>query len=109
MAEVTPVEDMTVKDRPLAGAIVRHEVADYAAWKRAFDGDAAARARAGIVGHAVNRSAQNPNVVVVYVQAPSLETLRAFTSSPDIKKVMKAAGVIGTPEVTLVNGGTWES
>jgi hypothetical protein len=98
-----------VKDRPLAGAIIRHEVGDYAAWKRAFDGHADARARAGIIGHAVNRSEKNPNLVVVYLQAESLEPLRAFASSPDVKQAMQSASVIGAPDVTFVNGGTWES
>jgi len=105
---VTPVEDLTVKDRPLAGAIVRHEVRDYAAWKRGFDAQADARARAGIIGHAVNRSVQKPNVVVIYLQAESLDPLRAFASSPDLKQVMQAAGVIGAPDITFANGGTWE-
>jgi len=106
---ITPVEDLTVKDRPLAGVIIRHEVGDYAAWKRAFDGHADARAHAGVIGHAVNRSEKNPNVVVVYLQAESLEPLRAFASAPEVKQVMQAAGVIGAPDVTFVNGGTWES
>jgi hypothetical protein len=108
IAAVTPVEDLTVKDRPLAGAIVRHEVRDYAAWKRGFDAHADARARAGILGHAVNRSVQKPNVVVIYLQAESLDPLRAFASSPDVKQVMQAAGVIGAPDITFANGGTWE-
>lgn len=108
IAAITPVEDLTVKDRPLAGAIVRHEVRDYAAWKRGFDADADRRARAGIVGHAVNRSAQNPNVVVVYLQAESLDPLRAFASSPDLKQTMQAVGVIGAPDITFANGGVWE-
>ena len=43
--DLTPVEDLTCKDRPLAGLIIRHEVRDYAAWKAAFDGHAEARAR----------------------------------------------------------------
>src|SRR5450631_12150 len=42
IAMITPVEDQTVKDRPLAGAIVRHEVQDFATWKRAFDDDSSA-------------------------------------------------------------------
>lgn len=45
IAKVTPVEDSTRKEA-LAGVIVRHEVADYAAWKRvvlAQGGDAARR------------------------------------------------------------------
>src|SRR6185436_14330328 len=96
------------KDPALAGAIVRHEVSDYAAWKRAFDGHADARARAGIIGHAVNVSAQKPNVVITYLQAESHEALRAFTSMPELKEVMKAAGVIGAPHIELVNGQAWE-
>jgi len=86
VAKITPVEDLTVKDRPLPAAIVRHEVSDYAAWKRSFDGHADARARAGIVGHAVNVSAEHPNVVVAYLQAESPDALRAFASSPDLKE-----------------------
>jgi hypothetical protein len=109
VAAITPVEDLTVKDRPLAGLIVKHEVRDYAAWKRGFDAHAGARAASGIIGHAVNRSTQNPNVVVIYLQAESLEPLRAFTSNPDLKRVMEAAGVVGAPDFTLAHGGAWES
>ncbi len=107
-AKITPMEDRAVKDRALPGAIVRHEVADYAAWKRGFDADAPARARAGIVGHAVNRSAERPNVVIVYLQAESLDALRAFTSKPELKETMKAAGVVGAPEIAFVNGQAWD-
>jgi hypothetical protein len=109
VAVVTPVEDLTVKDRALAGLILRHEVRDFAAWKRGFDAHAAARAAGGIVGHAVNRSAQNPNVVVIYLQAESLDPLRAFASNKDLKSAMEAAGVIGAPEFTFVRGSAWES
>lgn len=109
VARLTPVEDLTVKDRPLAGAIIRHEVTEYGAWKRAFDAHAEARARAGILGHAVTRSENNPNVVVVYVQTESLESLRAFASSPEVRQLMQAAGVVGAPDITFVQGGTWET
>jgi heme-degrading monooxygenase HmoA len=108
IAAITPVDDHTQK-RPLAGVIVRHTVTDYATWKRAFDGDAAARTAAGILGHAVNRSVQDPNTVIIYLQAESLDTLRAFTASPRIKQVMSDAGVVGPPAFTFVTGGTWES
>src|SRR4051812_24216996 len=54
IADITPVEDLTRKDRALAGLIVRHEVRDYAAWKQSFDEHAEARRQAGIIGHAVN-------------------------------------------------------
>ena len=109
IVDITPVEDLTVKDRPLAGLIIRHEVRDYATWKRGFDRHAEARARAGVIGHAVNRSVRNPNVVVIYLQAESLEALRAFAATPDLKEVMKAAGVLGAPDLSFVNGGAWQS
>ncbi len=107
IALITPVEDRTVKDRPLAGAIVRHEVQDFSTWKRAFDDDGEARRKAGIIGHAVNRSVKNPSLVVVYLQAESLESLRAFASRPELKTVMKAGGVVGAPDISFVTGSIW--
>jgi quinol monooxygenase YgiN len=109
IVDITPIEDLTVKDRPLAGLIIRHEVRDYATWKRGFDGHAEVRARAGVIGHAVNRSVRNSNVVVIYLQAESLDALRAFAATADLKEVMKGAGVLGAPDLSFVNGGTWQS
>jgi hypothetical protein len=106
--DMTPVEDLTRKDRPLAGLIIRHEVRDYAAWKQAFDGHGDARGKAGVIGHAVSRSVRNPNVVVIYLQAASLGPLRAFAAAPDLKAVMAAAGVIGAPDLSFVQGGEWQ-
>ena len=67
--DLTPVEDLTHKDRPLAGLIIRHQVRDYATWKAAFDGHGDDRANAGVIGHAVSRTVRNPNVVVIYLQS----------------------------------------
>ena len=109
IVDLTPVEDLTCKDRPLAGLIIRHEVRDYAGWKRAFDGHEEARRQAGVVGHAVSRSVRNPKVVVIYLQAESLEALRALAAAPELKAVMAAAGVVGAPDLSLVHGGEWQS
>jgi len=98
----TPVEDVTVKDRPLAGAFVRHHVADFDAWKRGFDGRAAARAQGGVIGHAVARANDDPNEVIVFLQAESVDSLRRFTGSDDLRNAMTAAGVQGTPRVSFV-------
>ena len=77
-------------------------------WKASFDAHGAARARAGVIGHAINRSTRNPNVVVIYLQAASLDALHAFAAAPDLKEVMQAAGVVGAPELAFVNGGAWQ-
>jgi quinol monooxygenase YgiN len=107
--DMTPVEDLTRKDGPLAGLIIRHEVRDYAAWKAAFDGHAGARRQAGVVGHAVSRRVRNANEVVIYLQAASLEALRAFAAAPELKAVMAAAGVLGAPDLSFVHGGEWQT
>jgi quinol monooxygenase YgiN len=109
IAKVTPIEDLTVKDRALAGVIVRHEVKDFSAWKRAFDAHGESRAKAGILGHAVNRSLDNPNVAIVYLQAETLDALRAFAVSADLKQVMQGAGVVGAPDLTFAHGSDWAS
>lgn len=108
IAKITPVEDKTQKDA-LAGVIVRHKVADFATWKRAFDDHAGARKDAGILGYAINRAAEDPNLVIVYMQARTLDQLHAFTESASLKDAMKRAGVTSAPELSFVQGGTWES
>jgi hypothetical protein len=108
IAKITPVEDATRKEA-LAGLIVRHAVTDFAAWKRAFDDHAGARSDAGIVGHAINRSVDDPNLVVVYLQARSLDQLREFASSASLKEAMQRAGVTSAPELSFVQGSAWEA
>ena len=107
IAKITPVEDNTQKNAT-AGLIVRHKVADFAQWKRAFDGHSAARLGAGIIGHAINRSVDDPNLVIVYMQARSLDQLHAFAESASLKEAMKTAGVTSAPELSFVQGGSWE-
>ena len=108
VAMITVLEDLTVKDRPLAGAIIKHKVADYGTWKKAFDVHVAARAKAGVIGHAVNRSNDDPNMLIVYLQAESLDSLRLLASSEDMKATMMKAGVQGAPEIFFVQGQRWE-
>jgi quinol monooxygenase YgiN len=97
---LVPQESRTVHDRKLAAAMVTHEVEDYDRWKATFDADGEGRTRAGIVGHGIARSATNPNVVVVYVQADSTAQLRALLGSSELAARMQKAGVRSTPEIS---------
>lgn len=96
------VEDLTVRDRALAGALVRHRVEDFAHWKQGFDGRAAARAKGGVLGHAVAVGKDDPREVLVLLQAETVDALRTFTSGDDLKKAMAAGGVQGAPRVSFV-------
>ena len=99
---VRQVEDTTRWDRPFAAAIVIHEVADFSRWKKAFDDHAAERQRAGVIAHAVNRSEENPNLLVVFLQSEDEAKLHAFLGAPELKQAMQSAGVISAPEVILL-------
>lgn len=105
---LSPQEDRTVK-QPGAAVLVVHDVADYDTWKRAFDEHDTTRKQAGITGYAVNRRADKPNTVVLYLQAESLDQLKAFASSADLKATMQRAGVVGAPQITFVQGQDWSS
>ena len=104
---VTPMEDHTIKDRALAGAIIRFKVASYETWKSAFDGNAAERTKAGIVGYAVNRVSADPSTVVVYLQSESVPSLQTFTSSPELRATQQRAGVQGPAQITFWKGNVW--
>jgi len=88
---------------PRAGMIVFHRVADYGRWRAVYDAFDAERQELGITGHAVNARIDDANAVIVYHQADSVETLRAFASSDELKARMADAGVGGPPEVTFWN------
>ncbi len=104
---ITPTEDRTIKDRPLAGVIIRFKVTSYEIWKTAFDGNASERTKAGVIGHAVNRVSADPSTVIVYLQSESLESLRAFTASPELRATQQRAGVQGPPQITFWQGAAW--
>jgi hypothetical protein len=97
-----PVDGEPVLDRELFGAIVMHEVEDYAAWRTKFDAHADARAKAGVVGWAVNQAADNENMIIVLLQAEKAEELTAFMGTEDLKKAMAEAGVKGEPKVQMI-------
>ena len=78
---------------------VRHEVADYNTWLKAyhdFDGE---RRGFGVVGATLGRSVDNGNDVTVTHDFGSLDEAKAFMSSPRLKEAMEAAGVSGIPTI----------
>jgi len=83
---------------------VRHKVADYAQWRKAYDDFDAERAKMGVVAHAVFRSVDNANEVTVWHDFATGERAKAFASSERLKNVMRGAGVEGTPEIWFTTG-----
>jgi hypothetical protein len=86
----------------MAFILVRHKVRDFSKWKRGYDAHASMRRKAGLKQKALLRSVRNPREVFVLLQAGSVKAAKAFASSPNLRKAMKAAGVVGKPEMSLL-------
>ena len=82
---------------------VRHDVADYGKWRKAYDDFDAERRRMGVTGDAVCRAVDNDRDVTVTHDFESLDKAKAFMESPRLKEVMTAAGVTGQPTVWFTN------
>lgn len=79
--------------------LVRHDVKDYATWKRHYDEHAATRKRSGSKGAHLYRSSNKPNEVVMLFEWDNAKNMKAFAESDDLKKTMEKAGVVGMPDV----------
>lgn len=83
--------------------ILSHEVKDYATWRVGFDSDEGNRSQMGVKVSGVYQSADNPNMVTIITEVPSVEAIKGFMSNPDLKSNMEKAGVIGMPDVKILN------
>jgi quinol monooxygenase YgiN len=76
---------------------VRHDVADYAAWREGYD--AFDRSAMGVTGHAVYQSLDDPNNITVTHDFEDADAARALASSPDLRSAMENAGVTSEPVI----------
>jgi hypothetical protein len=83
---------------------VRHEVKDFAAWKKVFDADATNRAAAGLTDLIVVREADNPNLVGLVFGVSDIAKAKAMSGSPQLKAEMERGGVIGAPIFRFLQG-----
>ena len=73
--------------------LIIHEVADYTAWKRVFDGAAGLRRDAGERSYQVLRYPHDPNRIVHFSVWTSLAAARSFFESPQLVRIRAEAGV----------------
>ena len=82
-------------------AMLRHKVADYSAWRPAYDADAPRRESAGLKELGVYRDAADQNMILMLVEVEDASVLRAMMASPDLAEKMKEAGVISKPDAWM--------
>jgi quinol monooxygenase YgiN len=73
--------------------LIIHEVADYPAWKKVFDGAADIRRDAGERSYQVLKYQNDPNRIVHFSAWTSIDDARSFFESPRLVKIRAEAGV----------------
>ncbi|MFY9841613.1 MAG: hypothetical protein WA718_08825 [Terriglobales bacterium] len=86
----------------MISVLIHHEVADYVAWKAAFDSAIDWRHKNGERGCRIFRSVGNVNDVTLFFEWESLEKARAFIASDELKARMATAGVKGPPRIDFL-------
>jgi quinol monooxygenase YgiN len=73
--------------------LIIHEVADYEAWKKVFDGAAGIRKEAGERSYQVLKHENDPNKIVHFSAWTSIADAKAFFESPRLARIRQEAGV----------------
>ncbi len=77
---------------------LKHKVADYDAWRSAYDADTPRRAAAGLKEMGVYMEADDENMLLLVWEANNMDTFNSMLESPDLAAKMKEAGVVSKPE-----------
>ena len=85
----------------MATVFLRHEVADYEAWRGFYDADRPRREAAGLSEIGVFRDASDGNVVLMAWRTNDLEAFTAMAESEELKAKMEEAGVTGPPDIWI--------
>jgi heme-degrading monooxygenase HmoA len=82
--------------------LIRHRVADYAAWAPGFAGDGEARRAHGCQNARLFRDARDPSQVLVLLDWDDLERARLFAQSDELREALTRAEVADEPTLWLL-------
>ncbi|MDX5348335.1 MAG: hypothetical protein LPK19_13955 [Hymenobacteraceae bacterium] len=75
-------------------------VEDFGKWRQHFDDNESMRKKSGLEVEDIYRSTRDTNTVMVIMRVSNIDSAKTFMQSPQLKQIMKEAGVLGEPEVT---------
>jgi len=84
-----------------ATLVVRHPVADFAAWHAVYVSLEPLRVQHGCTGKNVMVSPEDGNDVFITHDFPTVEAAGAFAHDPALKEGMDKAGVTGPPRIEI--------
>jgi len=82
--------------------LIRHQVANFEAWKKVYDDHAGARKAAGLKELHLWRNIENSSEVVVLFEAADMNKAKKFIMSKDLAGNMTRSGVRGQPEIIFL-------
>jgi hypothetical protein len=77
-------------------------IGDYAKWRAGFDKAAPFREKGGMNNVQVFRDVDNPNSVLIWSDIDDPAKARVVMDSPELRKAMQDAGVVGAPKIHLI-------
>jgi hypothetical protein len=83
---------------------VRHQVADYDAWKAVYDQTASFKRGYNWQRYQIFAVNGDRNDVLVLEEFATLADAQRFLGSSDLREAMGSAGVTGHPEILVVEG-----
>ena len=84
-----------------ATLIVRHNVRDYAAWRKVYDELEPLRTQHGCTGKRVMRLPDDGNDLFITHDFPTVEQAGSFAHDPALRAGMERAGVEGAPRIDI--------
>jgi hypothetical protein len=85
---------------------IEHAITDYQLWKKAFDGFAEARARAGVRSCAIRLPADDPNYLMLDLEfdtAGAAGTFAEFLTQHVWSSPTTSPGLAGAPKTRILN------
>jgi len=80
---------------------VRHQVSDYAAWRKVYDEVEPLRAQYGCSAQRVLRRTEDGNDLFITHEFPGVAEASGFAGDPALREAMQRAGVQGAPQIEI--------
>jgi hypothetical protein len=84
---------------PFDVAEISHKVKDYDKWRPFFNADSTMRRESGLQDMVVGRNLDDPNKILIALQASDVKKAKDFGATPRLKEAMDKAGVLTKPDI----------
>ena len=78
---------------------IKHQVKDYPAWKKVFDGFIDTRKAGGEKSYQILHPEGEPDNLLAIFEWDNIANAKKFVNSGELKDTMGSAGVVSQPEV----------